>query len=419
MKKSILILIALMLIFPISLAFSDGQKVQLTFLEVMTSPDRTAVLHGIIDAYQAMNPNVTINLISPPYEQADNKLTMMLNAKQPLDIVEVRDFTEKQFVQNKRLENLEPYLSSWEGTKALLPVTLSAARAVDGKAYFLPQFFYIKALFVRTDMLQKLGVKDMPKTIDELYAVCKQITDPSKNQFGFGFRGKNNAYKISDPLIISDVANVDPQNTYLTKDGKSVFDNPDFLAALKKYVDLFNTATPKDAINWGFNEQVNAFVSGITPFLVQDPDTVPLLDQQLGREKYSVIPLPLGKSGKVYLDYGSAGFGIPSYSKNKSEAWKFIAYISSASVNADFCKKYGTLPITSVAFNSDPYFNSGVYKAWATTMSDSKHYVFIKYPLASPKMPGWGQIQEQYMQSALLGSTSPEDAAQKWAAYWK
>jgi multiple sugar transport system substrate-binding protein len=259
----------------------------------------------------------------------------------------------------------------------------------------------------------------MPETMEELYAVAKQITNPAKNQFGFAFRGKGNAYKQSDVLIISDIKGIDPENLYRMKDGSSVFDSPEFLAGMKKYVELYSSSVPKDAINWGFNEQVNAFVSGITPFLVQDPDTVPLVDEQLGRDKYTVIPMPAGKSGTTYLDYGYVGYGIPSYSKNKDAAWDFIAFMSSSARNAEFCKKYGALPIHTTAFESTPYFSSGVYKAWATTMNNPGRFTFIKYPYASEKFPGWGQVQEQYMQKALLGNIAIEEAVKKWSDYWK
>jgi multiple sugar transport system substrate-binding protein len=405
--------------------FAEGKKeganktVELNFLEVLTSPGRTEVLKGIISTYEAAHPGVKINLISPPYEQADNKLTMMLNAEQPLDIVEVRDYTAKQYVVNKRLENLEPYLAKWDGTKTLLSVTKEAARTVDNTAYYIPQFFYIKALFVRTDILKKYGITEMPKTIDEMYAMAKKITDPSKNQYGFDFRGKNYAFKISDLLITSDIPMLDVNDTYRMKDGRTIFESAEFLTGLKKYIALYEQATPKDAINWGFNEQINAFVSGITPFLIQDPDTVPLVDEQLGRDKYTVIPMPIGATGKVYLDYGFNGLGIPSYSKNKQAAWEFISYISSSEVNADFCKKYGPLPIHTTAFKTNPYFSSGVYQAWATTMTDSSRFVFVKYPLGSDKFPGWSQVQEQYMQAALLGKITPEEAVKQWTSYWK
>ncbi len=398
---------------------SDDKKIELNFLEVMTSPGRTEVLKGIIASYETQHPNVSINLISPPYEQADNKLTMMLNSNQPLDIVEVRDYTAKQYVVNKRLENLEPFLDKWNGSKTLLSVTKDAARMVDNTAYFIPQFFYIKALFVRPDILKKLGVTEMPKTVEELYTISKKVTQASENQYGFAFRGKGNAFAVSDPLITSDIPNIEVQNTYKLKDGRTIFETPEFLAGLKSYINLYNNATPKDAINWGFNEQVNAFVSGIAPFLVQDPDTIPLVDEQLGRDKYTVIPMPVGKTGKMYLSSGFNGLAIPSYSKNKAAAWDFISYISSSEVNSDFAKKYGALPIHTTAFEANPYFNSGVYKAWATTMNDPNHFVFIKYPLASDKWPGWSQVQEQYMQSALLGQVTPEEAVKQWSDYWK
>ena len=81
----------------------DDGIVELNFLEVLTSPGRTQLIRDLIAEYEALNPEVRINLISPPYEQADNRLTLALNAEEPLDIVEVRDYTIKQFVNNGRL----------------------------------------------------------------------------------------------------------------------------------------------------------------------------------------------------------------------------------------------------------------------------------------------------------------------------
>lgn len=91
----------------------------------------------------------------------------------------------------------------------------------------------------------------------------------------------------------------------------------------------------------------------------------------------------------------------------------------SAEKNAAFCKAYGPLPIHKASYDSDPFFSSGVYKAWETTMSNSPSHTFIKYPLDSPKYPGWAQVQEQYMQSLLLGEISVDEAIAKWDAYWK
>jgi multiple sugar transport system substrate-binding protein len=417
MKKTLVLLALLGVVFFSGCKASSGTV--LNFMEVMTSPARTAVLQRIIHVYTREHPDVQINLISPPYEQADSRLALSLNAGEALDIVEVRDLTASQYVTNKNLEDLTPYIDAWSEAETLLPITRAAAASAGGKPYLIPQFFYIKALFVRNDVLEKLGVTKMPETMDELYQICMKITDPAKNQFGFTLRGKGNSYKTSDVLIISDMRDIDTNNFYRMKDGSSIYGNPAFLEGLKKYVELYRKAAPQDSINWGFNEQINAFVSGVTPFLMQDPDTVPLLDEQLGRDKYTVIPMPAGRSGTVYLDYGFAGFGIPSYSKNKKAAWDFIAFMSSAKRNATFCKEYGALPVHDITFKEDPYFNSGLYQAWAKTMSSPDKFTFIKYPYESEKFPGWGQVQEQYMQSTLLKQTTPEEAVKAWADYWK
>jgi multiple sugar transport system substrate-binding protein len=417
MKKSLILLMLFGTVVFFGCKASSG--IELNFMEVMTSPARTEVLHRMIDEYTRRHPEVKINLISPPYEQAVNRLTMSLNAEEALDVIEVNDHSVSQYVTNKKLEDLSSYIDAWDEAGSLLGITREAAASVGGKPYLIPQFFYIKALFVRTDILASLGVTKMPETLDELYQICAEITDPAKNQFGFTLRGKGNPFKSSDVLIISDVQNIDTDNLYLMKDGSSVYENPAFLEGLKKYVELYRKATPQDSVNWGFNEQINAFVSGITPFLMQDPDTVPVLDEQLGRDKYTVIPMPAGRSGTIYLDYGFAGFGIPSYSKNKKAAWEFIAFMSSAEQNAAFCREYGALPVHSTTFENDPYFNSGVYQAWAETMSNPGRFTFIKYPLNSEKFPGWGQVQEQHMQSALLGQTTLEQAIKAWADYWK
>jgi multiple sugar transport system substrate-binding protein len=394
------------------------KKTELTFMETMTSPERTAVFKQVISDFEKQNPDITVNLISPPYEQADNKLTLMLNNEQPLDIIEVRDYTEKQFVNNKKLLNLEEKIAGWDQKDDLIPATLECARSIDSIAYLIPQFFYVKGLFVRTDILTKLGITAYPKTVDELVDDCIKITDKKNNQYGYDFRGKSNEFKISDILMFSDVQNMDPANVYKTLDGTYSFTSPAVVNALKRYVRLFNEAVPSDGINWGFNEQINSFVSGITPFLVQDPDTVGLVDTQLGRDKYTVVPLPVGKSGKSMIEYGFSGLGIPAYSKNKDAAWKFISYILSAKVNSFVCQKYGPLPIHKSTFESDPFFSTGVYQAWSTMMNNPDTYVRIKYPIDSEKWPAWGQIHEQYMQSVLLGKMSPEAASEKYEDYW-
>jgi multiple sugar transport system substrate-binding protein len=401
--------------------FAGGGKqsgrTELNFMEVMTSPDRTKVLQDLIASYEALHPEVKINLISPPYDQARNRLAMSLAANEALDIVEVHSELEPQLVNNKNLEDLSPYLARWDEASTLLQAVKDAANAVGGKPYYVPSFLYGKALFIRTDILSKLGAPQNPSTLDELYAASKKVTNGT-TQYGFTLRGKTSMHHL-DLLLVSDIKNIDPANIYKLKDGSSVFDQPEYLAALKKYVDLYKTACPPDSINWGFNEQINSFVSGITPYLIQDPDTIPLVDTQLSREQNTVIPMPVGASGTIYLNLSPVGLGIPSYSKNKDAAWDFISYLLSNRQNSEFNKKYGTIPIHTTAFTDDPHFSTGLYQAWAVTLNTPGRFTFVDWPLNDPRYPGWAQVLDQYTQSTLLGTTTPEQAVKAWSEYWK
>ena len=396
---------------------ASDAKVKLTFVETMTSPTRTAEIQSLIDEYVAANPNIEIELISPPYEQADNKLTMMLNSNQALDIIEVRDHTVKQYVNNSKLTDLTSYMDKWEGTKDLLPLTLTAAKTVDNTPYLIPQFFFVKGLFVRTDILAKYGV-EIPTTMEELYSASKEISQKSATQYGFGFRGKGSPFKISDILMLSDLDNIDTDNIYKTTDGTFAYNTAQGKESLEAYVQMFKDSVPSDGINWGFNEQVNAFIAGTTPFLVQDPDTISMVASALDSDQYTVVPMPVGKSGKCYLDYGFAGLGIPTTSEHPQEAWDFISYMLSAETNAKFCKAYGPLPINTSTYENDEYFSQGAYKSWQTEMSDTDKYVFVKYPLDSPKYPGWAQVEEQSMQALLLDQISSDDLISQWTEYW-
>ena len=420
MKKLFIIIVLISIFLLVSMvSFSASEKTTLNFLEVQTSPDRTELIKKIISGYKELHPDIQINLISPPYEQAEQKATMMLNSNQPLDIIEVKDLQLKQFVSSKKLLNLESYLESWLGSKTLLPSTLESARIIDNTAYYIPELFYLKALFYRKDILEKLGVNDIPKTYTELFEVCKEITDPSNNQYGFSFRGKGWEYVHSDYVISTFLDDIDVNNIYKKTNGELVFKDPRYVEGLKLYLRFYHETAPKDSINWGCNEMVNGFISGTVPYLFQDPDNVIVFNKMLGEDKYGTAPLLVGPYGKAYYGINVAGMGITSYSEHKKEAWEFIAYFLSPEVNSYFLKNYGALPIHSVTYETDPFFSTKVYQAWMYMMNHPETHVLVKYPMDSLKYVGWAKIHEADMQSLLLGKVTIEEVLNKWTEYWQ
>src|SRR4029453_13790839 len=78
----------------------DG-KVTLKMGESLTNPTRTDTLKKLISGFEQENPNIKVDLISPPTDQADQKIQQMLQSGKGIDVVEARDITVGSFGANE------------------------------------------------------------------------------------------------------------------------------------------------------------------------------------------------------------------------------------------------------------------------------------------------------------------------------
>ena len=419
MKKFLALILAMLLTLSLvsAVAFADD-TITLTFAEVMTSPERTLILEKVIADYEAAHPNIKVELVSPPYEQAETKVASMLAAGQTVDVVEVRDNSVGAWINSGFLMPLDDLIGEWDGRDQMIDAALIAGASIGDATYFIPQYLYVKGLMVRTDILEKLGVTEMPATWDEFLAVCKQITDPAKGQYAYALRGIGQPCKTTDILCATMVPNISKDNVLLTEDGTFYMDTPEGRKVLEMYKELFTECCSPDAINWGYNEQINAFVSGTTPFLVQDPDAVGSVSGSLTPDQYTCIPMPLGDSGKRYLDYGFNGLSVPATSEHPEEAFEFLKYMVSAEVNTAICEMYGALPVNKAAYETSEMFELPVYKAWAEEMAD-ENTIFTRFPLDDPNFAEYATtVHLAAMQSYLLGQSSVDDLINTCKEFW-
>ena len=418
MKKFAVVFLAMVMILSFAAGALADDNVTLTFAETMTSPERTLVLQNAIDAFTAEHPDIQIELVSPPYDSAETKVASMLAAGQDVDIVEIRDNSVGAWINNGFLYKLDDLVAGWDGKDQLVDAALLAGSSMGDATYFIPQYLYVKALMVRTDILEKLGVTEMPKTTDEFLAVCKQITDPASGQYAFALRGIGSPCKTTDIMFATEIPGLRLDNFYLTEDGTFFLDTDGGRKALKDYYELFTEACPPDSVNWGYNDQINGFVSGITPFLVQDPDAVGSVSGSLSPDQYTAIPMPLGASGTRYLDYGYAGLAVAANSAHPEEAFELIKYMISAEVNASICEFYGALPVNKGAYEASAMFELPVYKAWADEMADEAT-VFTKFPLEDPRFTEYAStVHLAAIQSYLLGQSDAEEFIKTCKDFW-
>ncbi|SFJ14422.1 multiple sugar transport system substrate-binding protein [Paenibacillus sp. UNC496MF] len=394
----------------------SGGKVTLRMIESLTSPARTTVLNEMISKFEAANPNIKVELISPPFDQADNKIKTILGAKQDLDVLEVRDLTVSEFSNNGYLEPLNDYVKNWPDYATEVDVAKSVATLND-KLYFITNGMYQRQMFYRKDWFQEKGIP-APTNYEEMVDAAIKLTDPGKNRYGFSFRGGPGANGVPDTMILNyNFDGIDHDDSMFLTDGKTMYSTPEAKKALELYVKLYKEGSPKDSINWGYQEQVQAFTSGVTGILLQDPEAIPALMEKMDVNTIGTAPMPKGPSGKAFTATGGGGWGITSYSKHKDEAFKLIAFLSSPEQNTYFAQKTALIPIHKSA-SEDPFFQTDMYKQLLLMASKPDEFVNLK---ANTKYPGtsqWGQVSMETGQSLLLGDVSVDDTLKKWDQFW-
>jgi multiple sugar transport system substrate-binding protein len=385
---------------------------KLQLVEVITSPERTAVLKKIVAGFEQANPGITVNIVSLPWGQAFEKMLTMVQGGDVPDVAEMPERWLSLYANHRQLESLEPYLAKWSETGQLTDRTLQFGRSVDNTAYQLPYGFYIRALFWDKKLFQQAGIDGPPRTMDDFMADSAKISKLD-GKYGYCLRGSKGGFGGWQMFM----AAYNGTGAWFTPDGKSTFDQPGSIKGLQFMVDLYQKGyAPKDSVNWGFNEVVAGFYSGTCAMLDQDPDALIAVASRMDNKDFAVAPMPLGPSGKAFPTIGWAGWSMFRASPNKDAAWKLIAWLSNAENNLTWSKFVGVIPTHKEAQN-DPHYRSDLYAGWFKELNDPR-WVLTPLPAGLEKLGYFYDVLAiPTAQQMLLGQKSPADVAAQWASF--
>ena len=396
----------------------DG-KVTLRMVESITSPARTTLLKEMLKKFEEENPNIRVELISPPLQNADEKINQMLMAEEDIDVLEVREQTVKNLATNEFIEDLSSYTSEWDGWESLTETIKHGATAVDDKPYYIPYGVYEKTLFYRKDWFEDAGI-EVPETWDDLVEAAIKLTDSSKNRYGYSFRGGAGSSDYIEFMTWSYLGEkINPKDTYFTKDGKVMFDTPEAKQAIDTFVKLYKEASPPDSISWSYPEMVQGFTSGMTAMLIQDPEVIVTAEENMEEGTWDTAPLPKGTpSGVAQQSAGTAGWGMGAFSNHKDEAWKLISFLSEPEQNMHFAKNNSLIPI-HLSAGDDPFFKEGYFSSYIKMNEKPEEFLIADRPVQYKGYAEYRAIAEKDIQAILLDKLTNKDVLDKWSDFWK
>ena len=383
----------------------------LKLVEVITSPERTEVLKGMVAEFEKQNPGVTVEITSLPWGQAFEKLATMVSGGDIPDVVEMPDTWVALYGGSGQLASLEDHVASWEHGATLTDKTLAMARQA-GEAYMIPYGFYLRAMFYNKKLLAEAGVAAPPKTMEEFMAASEAVSKLD-GKYGYCLRGGPGG---TNGWIMM-AATMNGTNEFFTADGISRVNEPGSVAGIQFMIDMYQKGyAPKDSVNWGFNEIVAGFYSGTCAFLDQDPDALIAIAERMPAEDFAVIPMPVGPSGKAFPTIGYAGWSIFKATQHEDEAWKLVAALSSPEANSIWAQRVGVIPIHKGA-DQDPFFQTEQFKGWFEELNGDAWV-----PTVMPTyLEQWGYFGSTVVlesaQQALLGQRTAQEVADEWAAF--
>ena len=381
----------------------------LKLVEVITSPERTEVLQGIVDDFEAANEGVTVEIVSLPWGSAFEKLATMVAGGDIPDVVEMPDTWQALYAGSDQLVSLKDYVAGWEHGGTLTDKTV-AMGSQAGDLYMIPYGFYLRAMFYNKKLLAEAGVENPPSTMAEFMeasAAVSQLDGKSGYCLRGGPGGTNGWIMFG--------ATMNGTNEFFTEDGKSRINEPGSVEGIQFMIDMYQKGyAPKDSVSWGFNEIVAGFYSGTCAFLDQDPDALIAISERMPAEDFAVIPMPVGPSGKAFPTIGFAGWSIFKATEHEKEAFDLVAALSSPEANATWAKRVGVIPIHKGA-DQDPHFKTEQFKGWFEELNGAQYE-----PTTMPTyLEQWGYFASTVLlessQEALLGQRSAQDVADEWA----
>ncbi|HEY8888782.1 MAG TPA: sugar ABC transporter substrate-binding protein [Clostridium sp.] len=413
--KRLLIVLAFVLV--VSMAFygcSKSNKPKVTtiqFMETLTSPERTKFVKELISDFELKNKDTKVELISEPWEQAHDKIITLSAANQLPDVIEMAANWVSEIGATGKIENLQPYFNKWDKKDTLTETSLKLGKAYKNTLYVIPHSLYFQAMYYRSDWFKAAGIA-VPNTTEEFFNTSKKITDKSKNRYGYSFRGGAGGWTLMSNFIMTNGG----FTNYFDKNGKSVFRKPESVEAFKKFTDMYFNASPKDALNWGYAETVDAFTSGNTALIIQDSEVIKSCEEKMAKGTFETGLAPVGPDGKRYLQGGYVGFSMTSTSEKKDAAWKFISYMMSPEVNLKWGVKNSVIPSTKVPADSVD-FKKGFISAYTKTLEDKNTVLFS----APEYLPEWGEftgkIAAQELQSYLLKKQTAQETMNNISTY--
>ena len=304
------------------------------------------------------------------------------------------------------LLDLTPYISP--EARADFPDGVIASRKVDNKIYGVPMelepmaFYYSKKIFDEA----KLNENDVPKTWDEMLELGKKLT--TGDRYGLLFETAPGYYQNFTwyPFMWQG------GGEFQGADGKSAFDSPGVVGALKFWQDAINSGAAPRQVNSGGWDIVANLGAGYCAMQNCGIWGISAMDNNAKDTPYGIFKLPLPAGGKYVTVGGGWAFVANAKGKNPEAAGKFVAWALASMDKGSIQREVDWCTVAK----SDMPTRTSALQQGADAFNKGNLAVFAKDILpgtrAEPRLPPEVyKIISDAIQQTQLGGADPQATA--------
>lgn len=288
-----------------------------------------------------------------------------------------------------------------------VPAALDTYGKYNGKLIGLPIVGDVELLVYNKKMFAKAGLKEAPKTWDELVQYGKKLTidtngDRRPDQYGFGLmagRGPQGAGTFMN-LYYAHGGTVG----FFDKDMQPQFNAPAGVKALTLMAKELKPIAPPDSNTWDSAEMVNGFSQGKVAMGLIWPGGAGATVDPTKSKVANDVGFALSPNNSSFL--GGWAMGISRYSKNPEATYLFISWLTHPATQVKYAQAGGAPARKSTLYDQELVKTYPWFPAVADNLATAK-------PM--PKLPETEELiryMSEEANDAVSGVKTPEKAAQ-------
>lgn len=298
-----------------------------------TKSENVNILKTLVEAYESKNSNIQISISSPGSNDAGTVLRTRLAKNDIPDVIAMGgDNTYTDFQSAGVLEDLsnESYVSNVQDSYKQMIYDVQENK--EKKLYGVPYATNASGILYNEDIFKKYSI-EVPKTWDELIAVCKKLQSSGVQPFEFTFKDSWTSLCAWNSMS-PDLA---PAN-FVTdrRSGKTTF-LASHKEVVQKYLELMKFGQ-KDMVGTSYDDGNKAFAQGKAAMMINGNWAISEFKKTNASMNVDLFALPASNdSSKNYVTSGvDVLLAASSKSANLDAAKKFIEYM----LQTDTAQKY-------------------------------------------------------------------------------